>query len=120
MHLNGEKEVIISFATERVENFEKCLSIGFYFNEIIKTTIIKFLKELKDELRKSLNNEAGWEICGNPTHGDIAENPFALYSGLFITKKSWDKNFFIGISAERSMARDIIIGIYRGEKKNHS
>jgi hypothetical protein len=117
MQLNGKKEVIINFATDRLENFEKCLSIGFCFNEIIKITIINFLRELKHDLRKSLNNEAGWEICGNPVYGDITDNPFSQYNGLFITKNIWNKKFFIGICAEKSMARDIIIGVYRGGEK---
>lgn len=114
MQYNDKKEVLINFATERLEYFEKCLLIGFNFNEIIKITIINFLLQLKEELRKSLANEDGWEFCGNPTYGDMLENPLTIFSGLFITKNNWGKKFLIGISADKSMARDIIIGIYRG------
>jgi len=104
----GEKEVIVNFAIENEGNFKKCLLIGFNFDDIKKTVIIKFLRELKEELRESLTDE--WEI-------DITENPFVKFSGIFITKKNWDKKFSIGIEAQNIMARDIVIGIGKDGKK---
>lgn len=99
-----EKKVVLDFVLEKEENLKTALLIGSLYDDLRIKIISAFEEALTKELKKKLDND--WVIEG-------FQNPLESYARYSINKKSWNNKYRIAIEAQKSGAREFIIGVQK-------
>jgi len=107
------KQVVLEYVLGREENLKTALLVCSAYEDLKKTIISAFAEDLKRELEGALS--AGWVVDFSP----LINQPLDRWTGFSIWKETWGTRYGIGVEAQRSGARDFIIGVYKRKEERH-
>lgn len=102
---SSEREIILEHALENENNLKMTLDIAFVYPDLRRRIIVAFLEKLDRFVRQQLD-ESQWNL-----NSELHANPFKKYAGFFVAKKAWAERYQVRLSAEKSGARYMIIGV---------
>lgn len=104
MFAKDEKDIFIKYSMENEEQLRLSINISNSFLDLRKEIIRKFIGELEEKIKNEFPEDE-WEKT------NTMKNEFGLYSGFYLSKKTWNQKNKIAFELQSRYISNPVIGI---------
>lgn len=113
MFSEEERKIFIEHSMQDENNLKISINAALSFDHLREKIIQRFIESVEDSLLKELNKLSDeWEM-----NNSIKDNIFDHWRGIFVYKRTWDKQYQVGFSSEKYGAKGFIIGVIKNNEK---